>query len=247
MRRPTKELFDAVAGEGKYIRTHQKDESSSVSDRINRESDAGDSWKVLPRQPERIVGSDSVGEPESPVGQKGRLNDSLSTNTVTHRRKRSSSILSRELEQDMSKSEFIKPTQQSSNRPGTQATSQPGPATVDDQVDVYEFTTSSPSSESIEIPKGKESSIRRRQSKSSRRLSSAIRDDLTFDQAEVPSRLKSAASRKRASMVLPKISGTDRDNMSEGGGGSFPRPDINQGDGSLLKDQVSMRRRSMML
>lgn len=132
MRRPTKELFDAVAGEGKYARR-----SSSVeqlppeSARVKRESGAEELWKQLP-QPDVASKEQALDNiPGSPCAGKGLLED-LPSSVTTNRRKRMSAMVreAEEAEED--------DTEDKASEANTSAAT---------EVDVYEFEPSSPQSE----------------------------------------------------------------------------------------------------
>ncbi|KAG5984704.1 hypothetical protein E4U55_003651 [Claviceps digitariae] len=173
MRRPTKELFDAVTGEGKYARRVSQCEQSSTSEepKIKRESDAGDLLN-------RIPAADSTAErkspepgsiPAGPLEMKSSVQE-VSLATVNQRPRRHS-------------------------RPVDYTADMSTDADDDDSgdVDVYEFTSSSPhidKNDSAEKTTG-----RRRQGAATRRRSAAVDSD------KVTTAKERSASRRRSMMI----------------------------------------------
>ncbi|KAG6007469.1 hypothetical protein E4U43_000297 [Claviceps pusilla] len=156
MRRPTKELFDAVTGEGKYARRVSQCDQSSTSEepKVKRESDAGDLLSRIP------VVVDTAGRnspkpgsiPAVPLEMFKSLAQEVSSATVNQRPKRHS-------------------------RPVDYTADVSTDADDDDSgdVDVYEFTSSSPhvdKDDSAEKTTG-----RRRQGAATRRRSAAVDSD----------------------------------------------------------------------
>jgi hypothetical protein len=126
MRRPTKELFDAVAGEGRYARrTSQCDQPLSEGPKLKRESDvdARDSLRGIPPATESSA-QEPGSIPASPLARKSSR-DSGAAATATTERGRQKSAQSRAalFATDL----------------GMEADENDG-----DDVDLYEFTSSSP-------------------------------------------------------------------------------------------------------
>lgn len=124
MRRPTKDLFDAVAGEGKYARrASQCDQPTSEGPKIKRESDVGDSLRRIPLATDGSDAPEPGSIPASPLAKKS-ANQGPPIPAVTERRRRTSAqTRAAEFAADLS-------MDADDNESG--------------DVDVYEFTSSSP-------------------------------------------------------------------------------------------------------
>lgn len=139
MRRPTKELFDAVAGEGKYARrVSNYDPAMSESAKTQRQMEATD------------IPTENDNAPTSPLATKNLITDILSGSVVTERRKRSSSIAPKviEIAGDNSTDTEI-----------TESTNLDSSGLAEN--DVYEFTSESPPIEKEEIKEPKKRGRRR--------------------------------------------------------------------------------------
>ena len=185
MRRPTKELFDAVAGEGKYPRrSSQAEPLGPEMLKMERESDARESWKRLPAV------SDHLGEPEpgsipaSPLASKTSPPQDLQDNFVTDRRRRPSTIAAKEAEVADQGNKIV-------GQP-TKADTCPEKSGSGD-TDIYEFTSSSPQIDKEDATTAKKPA--RRQPKSSRRVSAAVDNDKGVETKDCNS------SRRRSMMV----------------------------------------------
>ncbi|KAL5628306.1 hypothetical protein BROUX41_003054 [Berkeleyomyces rouxiae] len=127
MRRPTKELFDAVAGEGKYMRRS----SSSKQDVMP---------EVVPKPRASIEAIDVVETNNSQVSDISTITDTtnaeedefLPSSVVTDRRKRRSSV-----------------AVDSANNAGKTALAKPVASDGPKNVDLYEFITSSPAATAV--------------------------------------------------------------------------------------------------
>lgn len=182
MRRPTKELLDAVAGEGKHARR------SSVADlaapdtaKVKREADASDSWKRLPpaglTNPENEPGS----IPASPLAGKGsppELPKSIGVRTD-----RRSSMMVQELAADRVESNEASVIKEESTPDSTSLS----------EADVYDFTPSSPQPETQEAPV--ETKKRTAGRRATRRVSAAVH-------SEEGLAIRDRASSRRRSMML---------------------------------------------
>ncbi|OTB16100.1 hypothetical protein K445DRAFT_21736 [Daldinia sp. EC12] len=258
MRRPTKQLFDAVSGEGKHIRRtsqSKKEEfpSSNPSSVVKSEEKSG-LWKDLPS--DRSVSRPSLDVMASPLARKGskRSSDDLSTSVVMDRKKRS------DVESSSGSSGETSTTKSSSRTGGRRvdeiAAREAEVAKIfDDEADVYDFPSSSPKDGSKRAATTEETSKKRstkgsRQSRS-RRLSSMAREDLELDaeSQHYEKGSKSGGSTRRATMAASKeskmdIENTGHDNSLEGDSlNSSSSGDMD----SSVRDRASMRRRSMML
>lgn len=184
MRRPTKELFDAVAGEGKYPRrSSQAEPLAPEMLKVERESDAGESWKSLPAASEHSTEAEPGSIPASPLANKSSSPQDLPDTVVTDRRRRPSSMAPKEVEvTDL----------------GTKIVDQPTDADTCPDIsgsgdaDIYEFTSSSPQIDKEDATTKKTS---RRQTKSSRRVSAAVDSDKGVGTKDCSS------SRRRSMMV----------------------------------------------
>lgn len=239
MRRPTKEMVDAVSGEGKLIHRsgqkpdHQVAASGSTG---SRESGALGSWGNLSAVEALAKESARRQSVLSPLATKESTEEALPTAIATGRRKRMSSVGTKESLSLMEQLANKKPTDSSRD------TSPPAAAVLavsDDSGDVYDFTTSSPMSETKDSHDGENASITAHES-SKNRKSSAAKDNSTsssdlFLPAKAP---RAPGSRKRSSMVAQK-----KASLLE-----LDEPDESNGDdeGPLAKGRLS-RRRSMML
>ncbi|KAK4061292.1 hypothetical protein Trihar35433_9619 [Trichoderma harzianum] len=175
MRRPTKELFDAVTGEGKYARR--------VS---NYESTLPESTKSK----REMAVTDIEDNPSSPLAAKHLATDVLLSSVVTERRKRSSSIASKGLGiandalKDAESSEGSKDTSINLDSSGLA------------EADVYEFTSESPPAEKEVVKEPKKRG--RRRTTTSRHSTINPDDDYEDDRLSTKERIN---SRRRSMMV----------------------------------------------
>ena len=177
MRRPTKELFDAVAGEGRYARrSSQVDPVAPDSVKVKHETDSGESWKTLPLAKAPSMESALENDPASPLAGKGPP-ELLPSTVVTDRRRRASPLANEDTENNEhgkemdAKDEVVIPNTSSSD------------------IDVYEFNTSSPQAERQELkrkPSGR---------KGPRRMSAAVQNEEGLANKERTS------SRRRSMMI----------------------------------------------
>ncbi|KJZ77106.1 hypothetical protein HIM_03427 [Hirsutella minnesotensis 3608] len=184
MRRPTKELFDAVAGEGKYARrSSQAGTPNSETFRVKRESSGGESWKTVADPSKEAPECDQP--PPSPLAGKASLSHQLPNTVVTERRRRPSSIVKITGRPDEVTD------QESGDQHGEADTTADTSGSGD--VDIYEFTSSSPQTDNEEVVVTKKSA--RRQTISSRRASSTTDGDKGGE-------LKDRKSARRRSMMV---------------------------------------------
>ncbi|KPM43337.1 hypothetical protein AK830_g3215 [Neonectria ditissima] len=183
MRRPTKELYDAVAGEGKNARrASQAEPPAPDSVKVKREMDIGASWKKLPPVPTGQSDQSPDNIPASPSAGRGSPPLELRRSAATEKGRRSS-ILVKETTLDY---KYDKQTEDTKDEP-------PNPDSSNmSEVDLYEFTPSSPQPEKQADPEVARKTGGRR---ASRRVSSAVtnEDGLTA---------KERASSRRRSMML---------------------------------------------
>ncbi|KKO98798.1 hypothetical protein THAR02_09099 [Trichoderma harzianum] len=176
MRRPTKELFDAVTGEGKYARRVSNYESAlPESTKSKRE----------------MTVSDIEDNPSSPLAAKHLATDVLLSSVVTERRKRSSSIASKGLGivndalKDAESSEGSRDTSINLDSSGLA------------EADVYKFTSESPPAEK-EVPVKEPKKRGRRRTTTSRH--STINPDDDYEDDKLSAR-EMINSRRRSMMV----------------------------------------------
>ncbi|KAG6005951.1 hypothetical protein E4U21_007515 [Claviceps maximensis] len=173
MRRPTKELFDAVTGEGKYARRVSQCDQSCIPEesKIKRESDAGDLLCRIPvavNTAERISPeSDSM--PAVPLETKGSVQEAPSSAANQRPRRRSRAV------------------------DYTADTSTDADDDDSGDVDVYEFNSSSPHIDKDDSTE--KTTSRRRQGAATRRRSAAVDNDKG---TTVKDR---SASRRRSMMI----------------------------------------------
>lgn len=260
MRRPTKQLFDAVAGEGKGIRR------SSISSKQNgdlpsvkSEEKPVQAWKTLPAS-----ASTPAEAPASPLAEKVLLGSpaaELPTSVVTDRRKRISSIA---CQGGTGGSESTDP-EEPTRKTGAKSTNRrwegiavgeagTGP-TSDESEDVYEFPDSSPAIK-VKHPApedGKRTSSKPRQSRAKRTspvMGSGMGEEPRAEAAEPQARgVRTASSKKRASMMAPRSARMTDSDLSRPGspveGDSMSS--LSSADAEGPKDRAATRRRSMML
>ncbi|KAJ3954896.1 hypothetical protein N0V92_008601 [Colletotrichum tropicale] len=236
MRRPTKELYDAVSGQTRYLQRGGSAKSDSATPdatvTIKRESADGDTLRHIPSLAPSTV--DTPQRTSSPAEMTSmRPLDAESGPARPDRKKRTSSMMSRSISE----------TEEETSARQAQIAS-PGHSTSSSStkvVDPYDFTTSTPGSDSSRIIEMKESAPPARQSKSSRRLSSVVREDFKIESLEGAERAKTGVSRKRASMVLPKRTRADTEGSEDS---SFESLDGDIQESSKISVR---RRRSMML
>lgn len=181
MRRPSKQLFDAVTGEGKYAHrasSHKSDDlqsgpTSSSKARSEIGGSAGGSSKTI-----SVCDAATKAQQQvllSPLAQKDGFPETLPSTVTMERRKRPSAVGSREslagLERPESTSRESSPTitaapqapaQTSSSRPkastsanlktSTDETHQPAPIPQKRKADIYDFTASSPATTTSKAP-----------------------------------------------------------------------------------------------
>ncbi|KAG7107143.1 Shugoshin like protein [Verticillium longisporum] len=226
MRRPTKELCDAVTGEGRArsrMSTSRADEPASADQAIvKREPVSNESWKhlaaAIPTTSEALEKPGAA----SPLAKKASVAADISTR-------------SSEGAETPKKQVSKKEAGSRSNKNSPLAS-----PTTDSSVDPYEFTTSTPSGEVNTAQDDSDKPGTRRLSRSNRRLSSVVREDFAYEPTETVLKDKTnTATRKRASMAHAR---PEMNKMSD------DSPDTSgSADSQDAPSRASMRRRSMML
>ncbi|KAI1657447.1 hypothetical protein F4813DRAFT_76621 [Daldinia decipiens] len=258
MRRPTKQLLDAVSGEGKHIRRtsqSKKEEfpSSNPSSVVKSEENLG-SWKDLPA--DRSMSRTNLDVMASPLARKGSKasSDDLTMSGVGMDRKKRTDTESSSY--SSGESNTTKSGSRAAGRRVDEIAAREAEVAkiFDDEADVYDFPSSSPKDGSKRTATTEETSKRRntkgsRQSRS-RRLSSVAREDLELD-AESQNHEKAPrhAGSRRATMAASKESKMDIENAGHDTsmeGDSLNSSSSGDVDASV-RDRASIRRRSMML
>ncbi|EHK16025.1 uncharacterized protein TRIVIDRAFT_39317 [Trichoderma virens Gv29-8] len=182
MRRPTKELFDAVAGEGKYVRRASSyDLAMPESTKSKREAAVSDSSISTPEFDNNST---------SPLAAKHLATDVLLGSVITERRKRSTSIAPKGLGivsdslMDVESSEGSRDASINLDSSGLAET------------DVYEFTSKSPPPGKEEIKEPKKRG--RRRTTTSRH--STMNPDDDYEDSSLSTRERNIA-RRRSMMV----------------------------------------------
>ncbi|KAM0242337.1 hypothetical protein ACHAPO_000751 [Fusarium lateritium] len=178
MRRPTKEMLDAVAGEGRYARRSSAVEQALETGKVKRESGTEDSWKQLSTVDAATVENEPGSIPASPLVGKS-LSLEIAKNMAIRSGRRSSMTI-----QDLIAGS------ETSHEDGKDETA--SDTTGLSEVDIYEFTPSSPQYEEQAPARNKRKTASRQ---TSRRVSSAIQD-------EEGSEARERASSRRRSMML---------------------------------------------
>ncbi|WZH39350.1 Shugoshin [Fusarium acuminatum] len=180
MRRPTKDMLDAVAGEGKYARRSSVAEQAPDTARMKRESGAEDLWKKLPSADGTNAEHEPGSIPASPLAGKGSPADSSKTLSIRSGRRTSMMI------------HEIVTSSETSHEYGEVKDESASDTTGLSEVDVYEFTPSSPQTEDQTAAEIKKKTAGRRPL---RRVSSAVHSE------EDPGVRERASSRRRSMML----------------------------------------------
>jgi hypothetical protein len=254
MRRPTKELADAVGAEvkGKSI---VKLEDGSTSVQIKSEPEADETWKNMPVATYSTVES-------SPLSGKTSTPDALPSNITTHRKRRESMLYPAETELTRPSSGSSISALLTSNRKAKAEAKEKAPGDdgvalepVVGDIDIYEFTGSPTiAAEEAQKPSKGEKPV----SRFSRRFSSiskdvALIDDGEASDIEMSKKVETLSSRRRqstlglrgstSSVELGKDLGEDKP-VKKASVASRP---AEQGNAVSRSDRIAARRRSMML
>ncbi|EAQ86703.1 hypothetical protein CHGG_07956 [Chaetomium globosum CBS 148.51] len=293
MRRPTKELFDAVTGEGKYAhRTSMKSDdqhltlSSATKIKLEPGSSASSNSKINfasdptpPAQQQALL---------SPLAQKDAFSETLPDTVVTDRRKRPSAVGSRReslavpgksdgASRDLSPAVTAQPeapAHTNSNRlknslHRTRNDNPAPPPPSEAAADIYDFNASSPVASSTHptpdtnsepkpapshssIITGSRARITRKSSVAAAAALRELLDEEEHDSKSNPSRPKSRstlATRKRASMLVPKPSSMleSLEDSSVAADADTSGASTEGEDAASRREGRVARRRSMML
>ncbi|CAJ2511472.1 Uu.00g070970.m01.CDS01 [Anthostomella pinea] len=262
MRRPTKQLFDAVSGEGKQIRrtSHSaKDEPASGPSSVARsEGRSESSRKDLPTASEATQALDVLASPLVQKATRAPPVDDLPAAVVTDR-KRISIAVGQSDHSESSAGASVRPTSKGGNKRLEEiAAREAEVAKMFDDADIYEFTPSSPSHHgstrdaTSEETGGKKSKGAR--TSRARRQSSMAQEGLVGLGDHADRRVRNAGGRKRASMMPSKTAKLDAEDAQQQDGpavegdsltsvSSADAPDAS----ASARDRAATRRRSMML
>lgn len=190
MRRPSKQLVDAVTGEMKYRRSESlaAEEIAAMREKTKSEekpADPGNLRHPSPK-PAEEKGQEAEG-PASPLAQKG-LGDKLPSSVVTERRKRRSSILAKDFSAEDTAGDVPEDDSLDTSLSSMNSSESSG--------DIYDFPGGSPDDAAEPTKKG------------TRRAAKATQDE---DGEEW------RPSRKRASINVPRRSRADAAGENEGG------------------------------
>ncbi|KAI0882469.1 uncharacterized protein GGS22DRAFT_195750 [Annulohypoxylon maeteangense] len=255
MRRPSKQLLDAVSGEGKNIRRTSQS-SSGPSSVVKSEEKAG-SWKDLPSAHSARSTPDVMASPLAQKGSRNSSTDDLSTSVVVNRKTRNPQVVG-----DVDSSSLLsgsKSGPRSTNRRLHDIAAREAEVAqmFDDSSDIYDIPQASPIDNSKRARESEDAIIKKisnnkgaRRSRS-RRLSSVLREDLDVE-PEAQSNQKGsrqAGSSRRATMATSKESKIELEHSvleSSVEGDSLTSTSSAEPDGST-RDRAATRRRSMML
>lgn len=258
MRRPTKELVDAVTGEGKAQRlsfVKPENDAPTTTRKIKEEPEADDAWKTM--SDASLMNDYS----ESPLVDKVNARESMPGSLITQRQRRRSSMhqtSDSELPRSGSSSVISaliggprKFRQDFNER--SEATDSLNKAMA--QLDIYEFTGSSPREASESRIPGTKSDwhvtrTSRRPSKTTQDLAPA--NIAENSDGEQTTQASMSSSRRRQSMIgLGNITSNaepEGHKQSDVLRRSNSQPVLNEGsEGSSRTERFSARRRSMML
>jgi len=267
MRRPTKELVDAVAGDAKVHRNSIKLEDSvaphdavvdSQGIRIKMEAEGDEAWKAMP-VPSAITVENS------PLGNKASLADSLPSTITTHRKRRESLLNQAETEAPRSSSGSAIVALLASNR---KARAEAMEKSLENEnlpkettkIDIYEFRGSPPAADGASVKpanveKATTSRFSRRHTTISRDAAALI-DDSEASEIEAMSKTERVTSRRRQSTIVPaarnsssaSTESTKQDNAEKSLKKATSTTAIgDSGEGGSRSDRIAARRRSMML
>lgn len=259
MRRPTKDLVDAVGADSKIHRNSfvklEVDGIPGAVTTIKSEPEPDDAWKRIP------LASSSMME-NSPLSGKVSVSDSLPSSIVTHRKRRESILYQAESEMPRSSSSSAISALLASNRKARAEVKEKGvdsssaTASTRGDLDIYEFRGSSPLTTGESLARA--SKEEKLPSRSSRRHSSVPREsglisDSEASDIEISKKGEGLSSRRRQSSLGLR--------SSSASSGSFKGEDVDKGlrrststtgmpdpgNSATRSDRVAARRRSMML
>lgn len=252
MRRPTKELVDAVSGEGKSSRgsiVKLEEDRTSTGVSIKAEPEEEDAWKRMP-----LASSATV--ENSPLRSKAPDQETLLSSITTHRKRRESIL--HPGSDDMPKtgsetaiSALIAEHRKAKAAAKARELDQAGHLTKGmEKLDIYEFNETSPPREPLVAKFSRDD---KPTSRSSKRHSSVPRDlggsEGEASDIEATKKNEASTTRRRQSTLGLKPSSTRTDPATDkiarktSSTSNFPDPVVGDSRG----DRIAARRRSMML
>ncbi|KAK0108443.1 hypothetical protein ONS95_003246 [Cadophora gregata] len=256
MRRPTKDLVDAVVPGQKSRSIMKQEEPNTVTLTIKAEPEADDAWKSMPAASSATVEN-------SPLRNKNPGLELLPSSITTHRKRRESILNQTEPDASQTTSGSAIAALLAETR-RVKAAAREKEKTSDKEavltksmanLDIYEFRGSSPSSAAAPQLMTREDKAPIRVS---RRHSTLSRDhpqqsDSEASDMEATKRSDSATSRRRQSTLGLRASSSDMATMKEREEdrslkrSSSTNGMVDPGVGASRSDRISARRRSMML
>jgi hypothetical protein len=264
MRRPTKELVDAVSKDGKALlgsSVKLEEDLAPTTVTIKAEPEADDDWKRMPAASSATVEN-------SPLSSKAPMSDTLPSSITTHRKRRESILSQAEADLAKTSSGSAIAALLAENRRAkaaarekakeAEAAKEKTPAEDDavtramSKLDIYEFRGSSPNSEDTNPKATKEE---KPASRVSRRISSVPRDSAAQSESEAsdmegPRKTEGSTNRRRQSTLGLRNSSSTTESAKElETEKTLKRPSstIGLADAASRSDRISSRRRSMML
>jgi hypothetical protein len=264
MRRPTKDLIDAVSKDEKAHRgsgVKLEEEAPSTTVTIKAEPEADDDWKRMPAASSATVEN-------SPLSSKAPMSDTFPSSITTHRKRRESILSQAEADLSRTSSGSAIAALLAENRRAKAAAREKAKeneaakekmkeeeATVTkamSKLDIYEFRGSSPNPEDAQPKPAKEEKTT---SRVSRRLSSVPRDGAAQSESEASDiegtrKVEGSTTRRRQSTLGLKNSSSTAESSKESETEKIlKRANSTTGiaDAASRSDRISARRRSMML
>jgi Shugoshin C terminus len=263
MRRPTKELIDAVskdekAQRGSIVKLEEDVPSTTVT--IKAEPEADDDWKHMPAASSATVEN-------SPLSSKAPMSDTLPSSITTHRKRRESILSQAEADLSRTSSGSAIAALLAENRRAKAAAREKAKeneaakdkvrgaditlAKAMSKLDIYEFRGSSPNPEDAAQKSIKEE---KPPSRGSRRVSSVPKDGAAQSESEAsdmegPRKAEGSASRRRQSTLGLRSSSTAESGKDLETDKILKRANSTNGiaDSASRSERISARRRSMML
>jgi hypothetical protein len=264
MRRPTKDLIDAVSRDEKAHRgsgIKLEEEAPSTTVTIKAEPEADDDWKRMPAASSATVEN-------SPLSSKAPMSDTLPSSITTHRKRRESILSQAEADLSRTSSGSAIAALLAENRRAKAAAREKAKeneaakekmkeeeatvTTAMSKLDIYEFRGSSPNPEDAQPKLAKEEKTT---SRVSRRLSSVPRDGAAQSESEASDmegtrKAEGSTTRRRQSTLgLRNSSSTAESGKESETEKILKRANSTTGiaDAASRSDRISARRRSMML
>lgn len=253
MRRPTKELYDAVSGEGKNIRRHSQSKRDDLPSAlgaisISASGEKSQVWRDFPQRhiTDATEANPAAGIAASPLATKVSKDLSADCLPLSLGASRGSRNSGTRIEPESKAKPSIRRTEADDDR-------------MLDEHDVYDFPATTSEDDSKHVDKDQNGSRKTGGNRHSRarRLSSIPGEDSANSGSDDSRATKTSeskvAARKRASMAAPKkskmsLGPADQDAMTEGDSqASILSTSSNETADALLKDRGALRRRSMML